>query len=130
MKTTTAPSPVQTHQFGRMGERLAVWYLKLSGYRIVKRNYRNRLGEIDIIAREDETLVFVEVKARRTRRYGHPKYAVTRQKQRTLSKVALAYLKETGKMRDKARFDVISICGYSSPPAVELIRNAFELVVD
>ena len=117
----------QRHHLGTKGETLASWYLKASGYRILEQNYRNRMGEIDIIAREGGTLVFVEVKARRDDRFGPPKGAVTPKKQETLSKAALFYLKETGQMDRRARFDVVSIRMASMPPHIELIRNAFEL---
>jgi putative endonuclease len=117
----------QRQQLGKQGEALASWYLKACGYRILAQNYRNRMGEIDIIAKEGGTLVFVEVKARRDERYGPPKAAVTPRKQETLSRIALSYLKETGQMDRRARFDVVSIRMASMPPRIELIRNAFEL---
>jgi putative endonuclease len=114
-------------RLGKKGETLAAWYLKAFGYRILVHNYRNRLGEIDIIAKERGTLVFVEVKARRDDRFGPPKAAVTPRKQETLSKTALAYLKETDQMDCRARFDVVSVSMASMPPRIELIRNAFDL---
>ena len=114
-------------QLGKRGEALAFWYLRGCGYRILARNYRNRMGEIDIIAKEKGTLVFVEVKARRDDRYGPPKAAVTPKKQEALSRIALSYLKETGQMDCRARFDVVSIRMAAMPPQIELIRNAFEL---
>ncbi len=117
----------QRQQLGKQGEALAAWYLKGCGYRILEQNYRNRLGEIDIIAKERGVLVFVEVKARRDGRYGPPKAAVTPKKQEALSKAALAYLKETGQMQNRARFDVVSIRMSAMPPKIELVRNAFEL---
>lgn len=120
------PHPRQ--QFGKTGEGLAARHLRGLGYRILARNYRNALGEIDLIADERGTLVFVEVKARRSARYGSPKHALTLRKRRKISMVALAYLKETGRSGAKARFDVVAV----SPAAgggsrVEVIRNAFEL---
>ncbi len=117
----------QRQLLGKKGEGLAAWYLKLSGYRILEQNYRNRIGEIDIIAREGATLVFVEVKARKDDRFGPPKAAVTLKKQQKISRIALAYLKETRQMDRRARFDVVSIQTAVMPPRIELIRNAFEL---
>jgi putative endonuclease len=118
----------QRQQLGKKGEALAAWYLRACGYRILAYNYRNNLGEIDIIAKERGTLVFVEVKTRRDDRYGPPKAAVTAKKQEKLSKAALCYLKETGQMGCSARFDVVSVRTSSMPPRIELIRNAFEPV--
>ncbi len=114
-------------QFGAKGESLAARYLKKNGYQIIEQNYRNRLGEIDIIAREDNTLVFVEVKSRKSVRYGSPKTAVTPRKQRQISVVALAYLKSTGQTRTRARFDVVTVTTNRDGPRIEIIKNAFEL---
>ena len=94
-------------KFGEQGEALAVRCLKKAGYKIIETNYRTRLGEIDIIARDKDTIVFVEVKSRRSVHFGNPKQAVTLQKQKKISMVALCYLKTTGQSTAKARFDVV-----------------------
>lgn len=114
---------------GQQGETLACQYLSRQGYRVIVRNYRTRLGEIDIIAEERGTLVFVEVKTRRGHQCGHPFEAVTPAKCRQISKVALEYLAETGREGCSARFDVvaISIAAETEPVVVELVKNAFEL---
>jgi putative endonuclease len=83
-------------QFGKRSERLAAEFLKRTGYRILETNYRSPVGEIDIIAREKATIVFVEVKARSSNRFGSPKGAVTPAKQRKISMAALDYLKRSG----------------------------------
>jgi putative endonuclease len=116
-------------QFGKESESIAVAYLKKLGYRILEQNYRTGLGEIDIVARDKKTLVFVEVKARRSFRFGNPKAAVTPRKQRKISMVALSYLKSKGQERSRARFDVVAITAHSGEedPVVEIIKNAFEL---
>lgn len=116
-------------QFGKESEIIAARYLKKLGYRILEKNYRTGLGEIDIIARDKKTLVFVEVKARRSYRFGNPKAAVTPQKQRKISMVALSYLKATGQERARARFDVVAVTAHAGEeePVVEIIKNAFEL---
>ena len=114
-------------QFGKESESLAVRYLKKNGYKILEQNYRNKLGEIDIIAKEKETLVFVEVKAGRTNLFGNPKWAVTPKKQRKISMVALCYLKATKKTHVKARFDVVALSSAKDNPQIEIIKNAFEL---
>ena len=112
---------------GETGEALAVRSLKKNGYKIIEQNYRCKLGEIDIIARDGRVLTFIEVKARRTSDFGGPKWAVTPQKQRKLSMLALKYLKETEQMGKKARFDVVAIRLLPGDPDIEIIKNAFEL---
>jgi putative endonuclease len=114
-------------QFGRKAEAIAMSRLKQAGYKIIDQNFRTRIGEIDIIAKDGPTIVFVEVKARRTSRYGHPKQAVTPAKQRKISMVALEYLKSTGQNTAKARFDVVAVTAMSYDPKIEIIKNAFEL---
>lgn len=113
-------------EFGRKSEALAVSFLEQRGYQVLATNYRLKMGEIDIIARDDQAIVFVEVKARRNTRYGHPKQALDRRKQLKLSRMALAYLKATGQANASARFDVISILSTPAGPRIELIRNAFD----
>lgn len=114
-------------EFGQEGESIAVRYLKKNGYKILEQNYRTKLGEIDIIAKDRDTLVFVEVKARRSRQFGNPKYAVTPKKQRKISMVALYYLKATKQNDAKARFDVVAIHSGQDKPSIEIVKNAFEL---
>ena len=119
------------HQkFGEKSENLAAWYLKQNGYKIIEQNYRNRMGEIDIIAREKKTIVFVEVKSRKSIRYGSPKLAVTLKKQRKISMVALYYLKSTQQIDSKARFDVVAITSNRDEPQIEIVKNAFELAYE
>jgi len=114
-------------QFGKESESLAARHLKKNGYKILERNYRNKLGEIDIIARDRDTLVFVEVKAKRSDRFGGPKEAVTHKKQQKISKVALLYLNETNQNNLKARFDVVAILSTRDSTSIEIVKNAFEL---
>ena len=118
---------VERQRFGRHSEELAAAHLQRSGYQILERNYRTRVGEIDIIAKHRGTLVFVEVKARRSDRYGDPKWAVTPTKQRKLSMAALTYLKAHGAMQRSARFDVVTVQAEGGHTTIELIPNAFEL---
>ena len=98
--------PNLNQRFGKKSEADAAKRLKQLGYKILEENFRNRLGEIDIIAKDGETIVFVEVKARKSKTYGHPKWAITLKKQRKISMVALSYLKATRQNHAKARFDV------------------------
>ena len=114
-------------KFGEKGEALAVRRLKKAGYKIIETNYRTRLGEIDIIAKEGDTLVFVEVKSRRSAQFGNPKQSITVQKQKKISMVALCYLKTTGQSTARARFDVVTVISNRDKPQVEIIKNAFEL---
>ena len=113
--------------FGRESESIAVKYLKKQGYKILEQNYRTKLGEIDVIAKDKNTLVFVEIKARRSDRYGNPKWAITPKKKRQMSKVALYYLKVTRQMDVKARFDVVTVRSMENKPQMDIIKNAFEL---
>jgi putative endonuclease len=112
---------------GKRGEELAAAHLAEAGYRIVERNYRCFFGEIDIVAWEGETLVFAEVKSRRSEAYGPPQLAVGREKQKKISRIALHYLSEKGLRHCRARFDVVAVKLLPQGPAIELIRDAFEL---
>ena len=116
----------RTQKFGRFGEDLAV---KTGEKRLPDRlpELPEPFGEIDIIAKDDDTIVFVEVKSRRTSTFGHPKYAVTPDKQKRISKTALYYLKMTDQSHIRARFDVVAISEHNQQTDVELIKNAFEL---
>jgi putative endonuclease len=117
----------QHQRYGRKSEDTAAAYLKKRGYAILQRNYRTRLGEIDIIARDKETIVFVEVKARKTDRAGSGKSSITRTKQFRITRLAQYYLKQSGLRDVKARFDVVVIQGEGE--SVDLIQNAFEAVL-
>lgn len=114
--------------FGDRGERAAVKFLKRQGFRIVKRNYATPWGEIDIIALDGTTIVFVEVKTRSSLIAGRPEEAVTLDKQKTLTRMALAYLKKYRLLEHSARFDVIAVLwpDESHAPEIRHLRNAFE----
>jgi putative endonuclease len=119
--------PSKDQQFGKESESITVLYLKKQGYKIIEQNYRTKLGEIDIIAKEKNTIVFIEVKSRKSGSYGNPKYAVTPKKMRKISMVALYFLKITNQSGAKARFDVVSISPGKGRPDIEIIKNAFDL---
>jgi putative endonuclease len=112
---------------GKEGERLALKRLKKLGYKAVETNYRCPLGEIDIIAKDGNTLVFIEIKTRRERSIAQAKEAVNARKQRQLSKVALMYMKSRASLETKARFDVVAVHLGTGTPEIEVIRDAFEL---
>jgi putative endonuclease len=107
--------------FGQAGEeRAAAWY-RAHGYAVVDRNWRCREGELDLVVRRGRILVFVEVKARRTDRFGVPAEAVTRTKQRRLRALASRYLEATEVRPGGLRFDVVSILA----DRLEVIEAAF-----
>ena len=116
-----------SYKFGKESEAFAAKYLKKKGYRIIEQNYRNRIGEIDIIAKDRDSLVFVEVKARNSNYFGSAKWGVTQTKQKKISMVALLYLKETNQVNTKARFDVVAINLRDEHIDIEIIKNAFNL---
>ncbi|MFH1218102.1 MAG: YraN family protein [Pseudomonadota bacterium] len=116
----------QRQSLGKMGEELARKFLLRQGYKIIQCNFRTRNGEIDIVAREGNTLIFVEVKTRSDGRFGSPFEAVTAGKQRKISMVALEYLVAHGGPDQSCRFDVVSVRPGENPE-VEIIRNAFEI---
>lgn len=112
---------------GDRGERAAARFLRRRGLRVLYRGYRTRLGEIDLIARDGETLVFVEVKARRQ---GVPAEAVTPEKQRRITLAALHFLRKYGLLDIRSRFDVVAIVwpDERDRPQIEHYPNAFEAV--
>lgn len=120
-------------KLGAQGEQIAINYLHNRGYQILERNYRNKLGEIDIIAKHGNDLVFIEVKTRSDKVFGSPLEAVTSAKQRQLAKVALEYLSRQNCFDQPARFDVVGVRLKAIPEAqsqevkVELVQNAFAL---
>lgn len=116
-------------QVGDKGEKLAVDFLKRKEYKIIQCNYRCRMGEIDIIAEQDDAIVFVEVRTKQTESFGLPQYSVTSGKINRITKAALSYLQEKGFAGHTCRFDVIAITfpKGSREPKIEHIENAFEL---
>jgi len=112
---------------GPYGEEIAVSCLKKKGYTIIERNYRKRYGEIDIIAEDSGEIVFVEVKTRKSDRFGSPLEAVDIRKQQKMSRVALAFLHSRGMTDRAARFDVVAVRLESRRPEVEVVKDAFEL---
>jgi len=112
---------------GSEGEDLAVRFLQKKGYRIVARNYKTPVGEIDIIARDGDTIVFIEVKTRTDISFGYPFEAVNKRKRQKLKNLALLYLKRQGK-EFPVRFDVLSIfCMGNGKKDIEHIKDAFEV---
>jgi len=105
---------------------MAAVFLQKLGYRIVSRNYRQKTGEIDIIAKDGDTHVFVEVKTRYNADFGEPAEAVTRNKQRQISAAALEYLSRNDLLDTPVRFDVVGISMDRAEPIITHLRAAFE----
>lgn len=112
---------------GNKGEDLAVIFLEKKGYKIIAKNYRNYVGEIDIIARDGETTVFIEVKTRANDSFGYPFEAVHNKKRLKLRNLALLYMKKQGE-EIPIRFDVLSIMYTDNgQKQIEHIKDAFEV---
>src|SRR5215510_9035 len=111
---------------GKTGEDLACRELERRGYVILARRYRRRLGEIDIIARDGKTMVFVEVKAREGQTFGEATEAVTAVKQRRIVALATEYLTRHHLSDHPCRFDVVSIQNEAERPVVQVFQNAFD----
>ncbi|NLF68317.1 MAG: YraN family protein [Candidatus Anammoximicrobium sp.] len=120
----------QAPSLGRRGEAAAARFLKKKGYVIVARSDRMRLGELDLVAVDGRTVVFVEVKTRRSHESGHPAEAVGDDKQRRLTRLALTYLKRHNLLEYPARFDVVAVTWADDrrEPVIEHFPNAFEAV--
>jgi putative endonuclease len=112
---------------GKTGEDLACRELERRGYAIVARRYRRRGGELDIIARDGATLVFVEVKARGDRAFGEAAEAVTRHKRRRIAQLALDYMMRHRLSDCPCRFDVVAIHFDSGTPVIEVLQGAFDV---
>ncbi len=118
---------IHCQTLGKLGENLAVAELTRRGYAILDRRYRTRYGEIDIVAQEGDTIVFVEVKARATAEFGLAAEAVTRQKQRQLASMAVDYLGRHHFTDRPCRFDVVAIDdAESETPVITVYAAAFD----
>jgi putative endonuclease len=119
---------VEQRPLGARGERAAARYLRRKGYTLIARGHRDRIGELDLVAVDGRTVVFVEVKTRRRQETDHPAEAVDEEKQRRVTRLALRYLKRHDLLEYPARFDVVAITWPSGSrrPMVEHLQNAFE----
>lgn len=113
---------------GQRGEAAAARYLRRQGCKILARGDRLRPGELDLVALDQKTIVFVEVKTRRSQDAGHPSEAVDAAKQRRLTRLAVTFLKRHGLLERPARFDVIAVTWPEGQrrPTIEHFKNAFE----
>ncbi len=117
----------QGGSLGERGEAVAARFLQRRGYRIVGRNLKDSLGELDLVAVDGRTIVFVEVKTRSATDAGNPAEAVDRDKERRLTRLALAYLRRHGLLECAARFDIVAVTWpeAANRPTVEHFSNAF-----
>ena len=113
---------------GQEGEAIACTVLSKNGYRILERNFRNRLGEIDVIAQEKGHICFIEIKTRHILQCGSPFEAVSKFKQRQIVRVAKSYLRSKRWEDRRCRFDVVGITvDDSDQPKIEILQDAFQL---
>jgi putative endonuclease len=125
-RNARAPRSGSRHRLrAQWGEALAAWFLRFKGYRVEARNWRCPQGELDLVCRDGETLVFVEVKTRASTAAGDPEDAVDRRKQQRLVRVATAYLAQLGGETPPCRFDVVAIERSRLGPWVRHLKAAF-----
>ena len=117
---------MNSKELGKAGEEIALKFLKEKGFEIIEQNYRYGHGEIDIIAKDGEIIVFIEVKTRKNLEFGPPEMSVTKNKQRQIRKIAGAYLLEKNIKDVDCRLDVVAILlNKNLPPEINHIENAF-----
>ena len=128
-RSRSSSSPPPHLRLGKRGENLACQFLRKNGYKILYRNFRGRTGgEIDIVCRDRDTLVFVEVKTRTSEDFGRPFDAVDRDKRKRISRGGLAWLRLLDNPDILFRFDVVEvIIPEGGEPRLELVQNAFSL---
>jgi putative endonuclease len=125
-----ASNPTAQLELGERGEDAAVKFLRHNGYKILVRRFKSHAGEIDIIARQKDSLVFIEVKTRQTEQYGAPSEAVDKEKQRHMIRIALDYLRLLNNPQIKFRFDIVEVLlreDAQKPDDIRVITNAFDL---
>jgi putative endonuclease len=118
-------NPSAHRKRGTLGEEAAAEFLKQHGYEIIERNYFYQHGEIDIIAKENETLVFVEVKARSSAKFGAPEEFVTPKKQELLRRTAEGYMLERAIGEADCRFDVVAVMMTDGNTECRILKNCF-----
>jgi len=119
--------PDERQLLGAEGERAAEKFLRRQRYAVVERNYRCASGEVDLIALDRSTIVFVEVKTRTQPGFGSPFEAVDTRKQRQIQRAAQHYLTKNRLHDRNARFDVVGVWWENGEPRCELVKNAFEM---
>lgn len=119
------PAVRTKRKVGKTGEDVAENFLKTLGYQIIEKNFYYQHGEIDIVAKEGETLVFVEVKSRRSDRFGAPEESVTPRKQEVLRRTAEGYVASKNLTDTECRFDVVSVVMKDGAAECRLLKNCF-----
>lgn len=122
-----APMSAARQAFGELGEAIAARWLRRGGWRVVQRRFRSGHRDIDLIAERDGTVAFVEVKARRGTRFGHPVEAVNWRKQKELAKSARTWIDRHGQPAEVYRFDVIGVLVDGERVRIRHVENAFSL---
>ena len=112
---------MQKNTYGKRSEIIASDFLKKKGYKILEINYKNKIGEIDVIAKDGDYIVFVEVKSRLSGAFGHPFEAIDERKQQKIHAVASLYMIKNQKYGTNCRFDAISILGLENPEITHII---------
>jgi len=115
---------------GKKGENLALLYLKKQGYKIIGKNYKTKVGEIDIIGNDKDVVSFIEVRSINSATSVSPEHTINKRKQNQIAKTALFYIKSNGLEDKDCRFDVVCVEGVDScSPNIKLIKDAFELAL-
>jgi putative endonuclease len=114
--------------FGAMGERIAERWLRRSGWRVVQRRFRSGHRDIDLVVEREGTIAFVEVKARRGDRFGHPVEAVNWRKQKELTKSALVWIDRHGRAEESYRFDVVGVLVSGDRVRIRHVEDAFKVM--
>ena len=112
---------MQKNTYGKRSEIIASDFLKKKGYKILEVNYKNKIGEIDLIAKDGDYIIFVEVKARLSQKFGHPFEAIDERKQQKIHAVASLYMVKNKKYGTNCRFDAISILGFENPEITHIV---------
>ncbi len=122
----TWDSLINTKEKGKYGEETAVKYLESIGYKIIKRNFAfGKDAELDIVAKDGDVLVFIEIKSRKSKEFGHPIESVTPQKAKKIIHAAKGYMFINNIYNTECRFDIITIEYYYNPPKIEHYKAAF-----
>ena len=119
---------LNNRELGKLGEYFANKYISQNGYLPLEKNYRTKGGEIDIIAKDGDYTVFIEVKARKSIRFGYPREAVDYRKQIKIKNIANIYLSKNNKFNSHIRFDVIEVMlnTINEVKSITLLKNAFQ----
>jgi putative endonuclease len=122
-----APMSAARQAFGELGERIAERWLRRTGWRVLQRRFRSGHRDIDLVVEREGTIAFVEVKARRGDRFGHPVEAVNWRKQKELAKSAQVWIDRHGRAEDAYRFDVVGVLMTGDRVRIRHVEDAFKV---